>query len=467
MSECRGDSMEKGKIKMSMRSVFLFVLVCIAILISGCTSTSNSVSEDTLEHKILENLQLVVDGKQAVTVRTFHYSYENNRFVSIRDLAFGMSGSERKFNLTILDGILNIYTNEQYEPVGGEDTPFSEQGTFRTDSYKRVQMTFDGAERRYYGFFGFNSEGKQDCFLNLTDLAMMMDLSLKILDGILYIDTSGHYEYELQEASFFDTHAAIVGDADTGEIFASWEPDTSVPIASTTKLMTYIIVMDSVEKGLVTLDDMVTITKEAEIMSRSDDGEIEMTAGTLIPLKELLYGMLLPSSNECAYSLAVHVAGSEAAFVKMMHQKAVDLGLSDKVRFFNCHGLPTFTEGAFTTKLQNRMTASDMFKVVRHIMATYPQITNITSVKSIHLDALDATVKNTNPLLYNVPEVVGLKTGTTDMARNCLVALMRTEGRDGKVHNLVAIQFGAEDESVRISFSEQLIRYAKQRLLSK
>lgn len=449
------------------RGVFLFVIVCVPLLLSACTSTSKQVSDDTTEHNIIENLLLVVDGKQAVTVRTFHYSYENNRFVSLRDLASGLSGSNRQINLTISDGGLSIFTDELYASVGGEDTPFSEQETYRTGNYGRIPMTLDGAERRYYGFLGFNSEGNKDCFLNLTDIAMMLDLSLKILDGSLYVDTSGHYQYELQEASFFDSHAAIVGDADTGEIFASWEPDTSVPIASTTKLMTYIIVMDSVEKGLVTLDDMVTITKEAEIMSRSDDGEIEMTAGTLIPLKELLYGMLLPSSNECAYSLAVHVAGSEAAFVKMMHQKAVDLGLSDKVRFFNCHGLPTFTEGAFTTKLQNRMTASDMFLIVRHIMETYPQITEITSVKNVHLDALDATVKNTNPLLYNVPEVVGLKTGTTDMARNCLVALMRTEGRDGKVHNLVAIQFGAEDENVRITFSEQLIRYAKQRLLSK
>ncbi|MBO4424697.1 MAG: hypothetical protein J5768_04200, partial [Spirochaetales bacterium] len=98
---------------------------------------------------------------------------------------------------------------------------------------------------------------------------------------------------------------------------------------------------------------------------------------------------------------------------------------------------------------------------------TYPEITEITSQKSVHLENLGVTVGNTNPLLYNEPEVVGLKTGTTDMARNCLVALMRTEDINGKIHNLVAIQFGAEDETVRITLSEQLIRYARQVLLSK
>ncbi|MBO4394214.1 MAG: hypothetical protein J5800_07720, partial [Spirochaetales bacterium] len=85
----------------------------------------------------------------------------------------------------------------------------------------------------------------------------------------------------------------------------------------------------------------------------------------------------------------------------------------------------------------------------------------------IQLDTLGVSVSNTNPLLYNVPDVVGLKTGTTDMARNCLVVLMRAEDSNKAVHNLVAIQFGAEDETVRITLSELLIRYARQRLLSK
>ncbi|MBP5162646.1 MAG: hypothetical protein ILP16_06685, partial [Spirochaetales bacterium] len=124
-------------------------------------------------------------------------------------------------------------------------------------------------------------------------------------------------------------------------------------------------------------------------------------------------------------------------------------------------------DSAFTTKVQNRMTANDMFLIVSYLLSTYPEITEITSQKSVHLENLGVTVGNTNPLLFNEPDVVGLKTGTTDMARNCLVALMRAEDSNGEIHNLVAIQFGAEDETVRITLSEQLIRYARQVLLSK
>ena len=450
--------------------VFHVILALILmLLLASCAHTANATADalKVTEHTMLENLQLVIDGESPRTLRTLHYSYANNRFVSLRDIAASLSGTARQFDLSVSNGATDITTNMEYEPVGGENTPFEDQSVYKTGKLSRNPISLDGREMRYYGFLGYNSAGKQDCFLNLTAIAMMMDFSFVLEEGTLFIDTSKHFVADLQESIFFDTHSAIVGDADTGEIYCSWEPDFSVPIASTTKLMTYVVLMDCIEKGTISADDMVTITKEAEVLSRSDDGEIEMTAGTQIPLQELLYGMLLPSSNECALSLAIHAAGSEEAFVEMMYSKAKELGLSDKVRFFNCHGLPAYTDNAYTTKVQNRMTANDMFLIVRYIVKNCPEITEFTSTKRIQLDTLGVSVSNTNPLLYNVPDVVGLKTGTTDMARNCLVVLMRAEDSNKAVHNLVAIQFGAEDETVRITLSELLIRYARQRLLSK
>ena len=446
----------------------LVILSVILVLLPACAHSSNHASEVVYgtEQSMLENLQLVVDGGQPKTIRTIHYSYANNRFISLRDLACALDGTARQFNITVADGVTDITTETPYVSVGGENTPFAEDAPYKSGRLARNPITLDGREIRFYGFIGPNSSGKEDCFLNLIDIAMMLDLFFELSDGNLLLDTSMCYESELQESFYFDTHSAIVGDADTGEVFTSWEPDLSVPIASTTKLMTYIVIMDYISEQTISFDDIVTITKEAETMSRSDDGEIAMTAGTKIPLRELLYGMLIPSSNECALSLAIHAAGSEDAFVEKMYQKARELGLSDKVRFFNCHGLPAYIDSAFTTKVQNRMTANDMFLIVSYLLSTYPEITEITSQKSVHLENLGVTVGNTNPLLFNEPDVVGLKTGTTDMARNCLVALMRTEDSNGEIHNLVAIQFGAEDETVRITLSEQLIRYARQVLLS-
>lgn len=86
------------------------------------------------------------------------------------------------------------------------------------------------------------------------------------------------------------------------------------------------------------------------------------------------------------------------------------------------------------------------------------------SQKEADLDTLGRQVSNTNPLLYNVPGVVGLKTGTTNMAGDCLIALIEAEDADGRIHRLVAIQLGAEDETERATITEEMIRYAKQRL---
>ena len=137
-------------------------------------------------------------------------------------------------------------------------------------------------------------------------------------------------------------------------------------------------------------------------------------------MQDLLFGALLPSSNECALCLAETVAGSEETFVQRMNQKALDLGLSQTF-FYNCHGLPSYTEDSIPAKRQNRMSAEDMFRLVSYLLKVYPQITDITSLENATLQSLNLEVRNTNPLLHNLPEVTGLKTGTTNKAGACLV----------------------------------------------
>ena len=118
------------------------------------------------------------------------------------------------------------------------------------------------------------------------------------------------------------------------------------------------------------------------------------------------------------------------------------------------------------SKIQNRMSAQDMFVLVQHLLKQYPQILEITSQKSAYLKSFQLTVENTNPLLYNVPGVVGLKTGTTDMAGDCLVGVMEVMDPAGQTHYLTVVQFGAEDETIRATLTEELIRYGQQVLSS-
>ena len=190
----------------------------------------------------------------------------------------------------------------------------------------------------------------------------------------------------------------------------------------------------------------------------SGDGAVPLKAVEQITVQELLVGALLPSSNECALCLAEAIAGSEENFVRMMNQKAQELGLVQAV-FYNSNGLPVYTEDSIPAKRQNSMSAEDMFRLASYLLKVYPQITDITSLEEADIESLDLEVRNTNPLLRNLPEATGLKTGTTNKAGACLVTSLTVH--DGNTeHDLVVIVLGAEDSIERGRVSGVLARYA-------
>lgn len=449
--------------------------ICFLLILSLLFSVSAAAHADTVYHTMLENLPMSVDGGAPVIIRTLHYSYANNRFVSLRDFAAALANTPKRFGLSISGASIAMAAGADYTPVGGEGYPFPETEArtgapyvYTTEPLAPYYMEIDGRQLRYLSFLGSNANSKPDCFLSLTDLAMQLDLDLTVSTAGILLNTAGHYAIDLdtlrEESFFYEVHSALVGDADTGEIFAAWEPELPVPIASTTKLMSFLVVMDAVTDGRIAIDDTVTITEEAERLSQTPDGAVPLQAGEKTNVTELLCGMLLPSSNECALALAIHTAGSEAAFVEQMNRKARALGLSEGAIFFNCHGLPVYTDNLPATKIQNRMSALDMFTLVRHLLRTYPDVTRITSLKSVTLEALGVTVSNSNPVVCNLPGAVGLKTGTTNMSGACLVSAVQTPDAQGQTHTLVAVEFGAEDSGTRTTFSEELLRYGMQRL---
>lgn len=457
--------------------------VILSILVSVITLTAQipiGVYAAEEKHRVVEDLPFEVDGNGDHIVKALHYKYTYNRYVSLRDIAFALSGTAKHFELSVTGDGITITTGQDYVGIGGEGEPFpepeiDEEGNetpyiYTTYAMKTNAMTVDGRKVKYFTFLGHNTEDKLDCFMSVTDLAMLLDADMRLEDDRLTIDTSGNYTIDLQtleeEGFYHEVHSALVGDATTGEIYAAWEPDLSVPIASTTKLMTYLCVMDAVTDGVISMSDTVIITPEAEELSKTADGVIAMEAGDEATIEDLLVGMLLPSSNECALSLAIHVSGSEEAFVEKMNRKARTLGLSEDTVFYNSNGLPVFSDSLAASKIQNHMSARDMFALVGHILRVYPEITRITSMQSAQLESFHTSVSNTNPLLYNLPGVVGLKTGTTTMSGACLVSAMEVAAPDGTTHTIVAMEFGAEDGTVRCTLSEEMIRYGRQQLLS-
>ncbi len=449
-------------------------LLAVLLLLPFSFPAAAAVPEKTAEHRLLENLPLSVDGGGAMIVKILHYTYGNNRYVSLRDVAAALNGTSKSFSLTLQDGSIYIVPGGAYTPAGGEGQGFPAQTqsgapySFTTAGIIANPIFYGDRLLRYPNFLAVNPNGVSDCYLSVTDLALIMDLDLQVSGDGMLLNTAGHFHIDLdtlrEEGFYCEVHSALVGNADTGEIYAAWEPDLSVPVASTTKLMTTLCILDAISAGEMTAEDSVVIPPEAAALSHTVDGMIPLTAGQSAGVPDLLRGMLLPSSNECALALAVHLDGSEAAFVERMNRKAREIGLSDAAEFYNCHGLPGFTDDLRATKIQNHMTARDMFLLASHLLHTHPEVTAVTSLKNARLETLNATVDNSNPLLYNVPGVVGLKTGTTNMSGLCLVAAMEAADAQGAMNTLLAMEFGAEDRTVRVTFSEELLRYGLQRL---
>ena len=252
----------------------------------------------------------------------------------------------------------------------------------------------------------------------------------------------------------------VLMDSNTGTLLAASNENMQLYPASVTKIMTLLLVCEAINDGKLTFDEVLTCSDTAAAKGGS---QIWLEPGEEMTVRELLKAAAVYSANDACTLLGEAVAGSEEAFVKRMNQKAAELGLSEAV-FYNCHGLPLYTDNLPATKIQNRMTASDMFKLIIYLLKTYPDITNITSTQTADLESLNITVNNTNSLLYNVPGVVGLKTGTTDMSGDCLVTAMEAENAEGETHRLIVIEFGAEDNTIRTTISEELVRYALQRL---
>ncbi len=407
--------------------------------------------------------QVQTDTGITGTVKTLDYSYDDNTYLSLRDTAMLLGDTDQAFSLEITGTAVSLRLDSVYTPVGGENVPWEGSG-YRDIALRRNEFKVNGEKVFYYTMIMQLPSGEYDCFMTAVDLAMILDVSVTALSAdSLQIDTREPFDFSpaaLEEAGYFcGLNSVLVGDATTGEIYYQYQSDTSYPIASTSKLMTCLLTMEAISSGQLTLDQQVTVSATAQSLATSSDGVVPLRAGEQITIQELLVGALLPSSNECALSLAEAVAGTEEAFVRMMNEKAQELGLSGAI-FFNSNGLPSYTEDFIPAKRQNRMSAKDMFRLASYLLHVYPQITDITSLEEATLESLDFEVRNTNPLLRNLPGVTGLKTGTTNRAGACLVTSLTAD--DGtREHDLVVIVLGAEDSIERGRVSGMLARYAQ------
>jgi D-alanyl-D-alanine carboxypeptidase (penicillin-binding protein 5/6) len=241
-----------------------------------------------------------------------------------------------------------------------------------------------------------------------------------------------------------DAKSWVLMDYATGQILASKEPDLRVAPASITKIMTDYVVSAEVANGKIHMTDPVTISEHAwRGGGAGTDGSTSfLKLNSQVPLKDLLYGMIIQSGNDAAIALAEHTAGSEGAFANLMNAYAKQLGMVNS-NFENASGYPI---------ANHYTTAHDIAILSRALIHDFPQDYAISAVKEFEWNGIKQ--HNRNTLLWRDPSVDGIKTGHTAAAGYCLAA----SAKQGD-SRLIAIVMGASSEKARADSAMALLNY--------
>ncbi len=208
--------------------------------------------------------------------------------------------------------------------------------------------------------------------------------------------------------------AAILVDWRTGQILYAKDAYKPRAPASTTKILTAIVALESAR-----LNEKVKVSRYA---ASTPGSYMPLEAGQVLTVGDLLWGMLLRSGNNACVAVAEHIAGSEKAFVEMMNRRAAELG-ARKTHFQNPHGISV---------RNHYSTAYDLALLARFALTMPPFETIVrTREASLYVDGGEGEVRlrNTNSLLWSFTGADGVKTGTTDAAGKCLVASATRDGR--------------------------------------
>ena len=235
---------------------------------------------------------------------------------------------------------------------------------------------------------------------------MRKRILLLLLSAVAIIVTFGSANTFYADAS---ASAEIAMELETGTVLKESNADLKLPMASTTKIMTAIIIVEDCN-----LDEVITVPDEAVGVEGSS---IYLKKQEQIDIKDLLYGLMLRSGNDSAAALAIHHSGSIEKFVEVMNARAQEWGATS-THFKNPSGLPDD---------EHYTTARDLCNIARHAMQN-PTFKEVVSTKSYKGNF--RSFVNKNKMLYNYPGANGVKTGYTVKAGRCLVTSAERDGMD-------------------------------------
>lgn len=231
----------------------------------------------------------------------------------------------------------------------------------------------------------------------------------------------------------------ILMDFDSGRVLAEKDPDKRVSPASLTKIMTVYVVFRELKAGHLTLDEKVTVSKNAW---ETGGSKMFIEVNKQVAVEDLLHGVVIQSGNDASVALAEHVAGSEQTFAAMMNEQASRLGMVNS-NFENSTGLP----------MPNHFSsARDLALLAQAVIKEFPEYYRWDSQKEFTYNNI--TQKNRNLLLWRDESVDGLKTGYTEDAGYCMVASAKREDM-----RLISVVMGTASPNARANESQSLLNY--------
>lgn len=230
----------------------------------------------------------------------------------------------------------------------------------------------------------------------------------------------------------------VLMEASTGTIIYEKDMDTRVKPASITKIMTLILIFDEIGKGSLHMEDEVITSAYAKSMGGS---QVFLEEGEKQSVETMIKCIVIASGNDASVAMAEHIAGSEGAFVEKMNERAKGLGM-ENTNFEDCCGL-TESDNHYTS-------AHDVALMSRELVTKYPKILDYSS---IWMDTITHVTEkgtsefgltNTNKLIRSYDGCVGLKTGSTSVAKYCVSTVAVRDGI-----TLISVVMTAPDYKVR------------------
>ena len=239
--------------------------------------------------------------------------------------------------------------------------------------------------------------------------------------------------------------SALLMDVATGTVLYESNAHERLAPASVTKIMTMLLIMEAIDSGRIGWEDTVTASETAAAKGGS---QVYLKVGETMTVTDMLKSIAVSSANDCACAMAEHLAGSEAAFVERMNERAAELGMAD-TNFVNCTGLDDDDAAQ-----AHRTSANDIALMSRELLTNHPDIKKYTAIWMDSVRNGSFGLSNTNKLVRFYDGCTGLKTGFTSAAGYCLSASAERDGME-----LIAVVMGSETSQKRFDACRGMLDY--------